>query len=135
MLQTPNLIYHCILMINLYVVFKCATSHCSNNYKKTLFRLQLSPFFCSFSEKKECGISSFSWMVILKVSLQVTGLLQFFLETWWLSRCFLWWCLWLTCLLAEQARLQHHARHPCHSLSGQVRPWRWSSWKIAHGFL
>ena len=24
-------------MINLYVVFKCATSHCSNNYKKTLF--------------------------------------------------------------------------------------------------
>lgn len=82
LLHTPSLLYHCILIINLNVVFKCAMSHCNNNnYKKSLVRLQLSPFFCSFSEKKEYGISSFSWMVILKVSLQVTGLLQFFLET------------------------------------------------------
>lgn len=82
LLHTPNLIYHCILSINLNVVFKCAMSYCNNNnYKKTLFRLRPSPFFCSFSEKKECEISSFSWMVILKVSLQVTGLLQFSLGT------------------------------------------------------
>lgn len=59
LLHTPNLIYHCILMINLNVVFKCAMSRC-RNYKKTLVRLQLSLFSCSFSEKKECEISSFS---------------------------------------------------------------------------